>query len=106
MMRGELESPPAHLLIVLEIRPAATPPAMLDKIREDAAEPERVIAHVRSHQECSAGVVVIDVARQLRERIVYLVIVRRDAVRPIAETEVQHDGADVVRQSAVSLACP
>ena len=74
MVGGELEAAPSHLFVVLEVRTAATPATLLDVVGKDAAQPERVVAEVRLHEKAAARVGIVEIAAELRDRVVDLVV--------------------------------
>src|SRR5438128_1361965 len=96
MVGRELKSAPSHFLIVLEVGTASPPAPLLDVIRKNSAQPERVVPKMRSHEEAATRIRIVDVAEELCERTVHLVVGRRDSLRAIAKTEMDHERAYVV----------
>jgi hypothetical protein len=86
MVGGELKTSTTHFLVVLEIRTAAFPPALLDVVGKNPTQPQRVVSEVRPYEKASARVRIVDVSNEPRERAVDFVG-GRHAMRAVAKAE-------------------
>ncbi len=60
---GKLEAAPAQRLVVVDRWATAAPAPVLDVVREEATQPERVIAQVRANEEGTALVRRVDLGQ-------------------------------------------
>src|SRR5207237_4718492 len=101
---SELESPTSQLFEVFQIRPTATPLPLLDVIRKQSRDPERLIPEMRSHEKGASRIAIVHVVQQRRKRVIQLVIVVADSLRAPPRAERQQHRGDVVAQRPIPFA--
>src|SRR6476620_11821567 len=101
MVGGKLKTATTHFLVVLEIRTATPPAALLDVVGKDSAQPQRVVSEMRPHEKAAASVRIVDASNELRERAVDFIVGRRHALSAVAKAEMNDERTDVIRHSAV-----
>src|SRR5690349_1932303 len=106
MLGCKLKAPSPHLLVVAEVRPATIPSTLLDVIGEYSAQPERVVSEMCAHEKAAPRIRVVDIAVQLRQRGVHLVVTLADSYRAVAHTEMHDDRGQIVRERTIALAQP
>src|SRR5690349_5378082 len=104
MRGGEMEAAASHFLVVVEVGAPLPPATLLDVVGEQPAQPEGVVAEMRTHEKAAARVRIVDVPKEIRQGIVRLVVASRDTMRPTVYAEMQHDRRNVVGEVTIIFA--